>query len=406
MKLGIFNYTDSSGGAARASYRIHKSLIEQGVDSTFFVSKKTLKDKNIKCNPYLAEEISLIFRQKISSLLMKIFSKNSDDYNSLSLISSFWPKYINHLNIDIVHLNWINAEMLSINDIIKISKPIVWTFHDMWPILGTLHTTTQRDKTINQLNLKNKNKFNFNIDKWTYQRKKKIWTRPFNIVTPSKWLEDCVKNSEFMKDWHVQTIGHPVDTNLWKPISKFEAKKKLGINPNYKIILFGADGGTKSYNKGFDMLSMVINSIDLKDIQVKLCIFGDEKEKLKLSIPIYNFGKIEEDVKLSLIYSAADICVVPSRVESFCQVAAEAQSCGTPVLSFSVGGLIDIIKHEVTGFLVQPFDLDEFAKYLKDYLNGEYNNTEFNKNSRKRVCELFSKTTISKKYINLYKSLK
>ena len=52
---------------------------------------------------------------------------------------------------------------------------------------------------------------------------------------------------------------------------------------------------------------------------------------------------------------------MPSRVESFCNTACEAQSCGIPVLSYEVGGLIDIINHKKTGYLASPFDIKDFA---------------------------------------------
>lgn len=406
MRLGIFNYSDNSGGAARASYRIHKSLLDQGIASTFYVAKKTLSDSSIKSNPYYFEKYFLPVRQKISSLLIKTFLINSNDYRSLSLLPSMWPNFINKSNLDIIHLNWINAEMMSVSDIQRISKPIVWTFHDMWPILGSLHISEINNNPIIKGYKKKISKDFFDLDKWIYKKKKNCWTKPFNIVTPSKWLESCVKNNEIMKNWNVTTINHPVDTDFWKPITKELAKKTLGIEPNAKVILYGADGGTSSYNKGFDMLINALNKIDLSKTNTKLCIFGKDNESIKLNIPFINYGKINDDNKLRLIYSAADVCVVPSRIESFCQVAVEAQSCGTPVICFSIGGLIDVIEHENTGFLVHPFDIDAMASYIKNYLKDEHKFLKFNHESRNRAVKLFSKSSIAKKYINLYETLK
>tara|TARA_B100001059_G_scaffold115906_1_gene116223 strand:+ start:1038 stop:2258 length:1221 start_codon:yes stop_codon:yes gene_type:complete len=406
MRLGIFNYSDNSGGAARASYRIHQSLLDEGVTSSFYVSKKTLSNSSIKLNPYFIEKYLLSIRQKTSSLLLKTLISNSEDYRSLSLLPSMWPSFINKSDLDIVHLNWINAEMMSVSDIKKILKPIVWTFHDMWPILGILHISDINDIS-KANNYKNKIYKNlFDLDKWTYERKKRNWINPFNIVTPSKWLEDCVKNNELMKNWNITTINHPVDTDFWKPVSKAHAKKLLGIEPNMKIILYGADGGTSSYNKGFDMLINALNKLEMSKTKTRLCIFGKDLEDIKISIPFTNFGKIEDDNKLRLIYSAADICVVPSRVESFCQVAVEAQSCGTPVICFSIGGLIDVVEHGKTGFLVQPFNIDNLSFYIKNYINEEYEHLNFNQESRNRAINFFSKSSIAKKYINLYESLK
>ncbi len=407
MKVGLFNYSDNSGGAARATYRIHKSLLNENIDSSLYVSKKTLTDKTIKTSPYFIDKILIKTKTKISSTILKLYYQNDTNYRSIAFIPSSWPKFINNSHLDIVHLNWINAEMMSIEDIKKISKPIVWTFHDMWPLLGDLHLNEVSNlPKIESFDFKKKFKSIFDLDKWTYKRKKKNWIKPFNIVTPSKWLENCVKNSEYMNEWPVTTIHHPVNTDFWKPISKIEAKKILGLNPEKKIILYGADGGTKSFNKGFDMLLNAINLINFSNLNVHMCIFGDDNEDLKLPIPYINFGYINDDTKLRLLYCAADVCIIPSRKESFCQVALEAQSCGTPVISFSVGGLNDIIKHEETGFLAPNFDIERLALFIEKYLNNKYEYMEFNKRSRTRVERLFSKSSIAKKYISLYDSIK
>jgi D-inositol-3-phosphate glycosyltransferase len=52
-------------------------------------------------------------------------------------------------------------------------------------------------------------------------------------------------------------------------------------------------------------------------------------------------------------YRAADVCIVPSRTESFGLVALEAAACGTPVVAADVGGLRSLVDHEHTGFLVE-----------------------------------------------------
>ena len=137
-----------------------------------------------------------------------------------------------------------------------------------------------------------------------------------------------------------------------------------------------------------------------------LFIFGDEKDvKSKLNFPVINFGKITEDRKLRQIYRAADLCVVPSRQESFCQVALEAQSCGTPVIAFSVGGLKDIIEHNITGYLIKPFDVEFFSMSIKNFINNKKNNLFLKDNARKRVESLFSMPSVARKYINIYKKI-
>ncbi len=66
--------------------------------------------------------------------------------------------------------------------------------------------------------------------------------------------------------------------------------------------------------------------------------------------------------RLSTFYRAADVCVVPSRAESFGLVALEAAACGTPVVAAAVGGLTTLVDDGRTGYLVEPGDAGGFAE--------------------------------------------
>ncbi|MHB8670051.1 MAG: glycosyltransferase, partial [Acidimicrobiales bacterium] len=69
-------------------------------------------------------------------------------------------------------------------------------------------------------------------------------------------------------------------------------------------------------------------------------------------------------------YRAADVCLVPSRSESFGLVALEAAACGTPVVASAVGGLRTLVEHGATGFLVQGRDPAAFAAYAGEVLGN------------------------------------
>ena len=73
---------------------------------------------------------------------------------------------------------------------------------------------------------------------------------------------------------------------------------------------------------------------------------------------------------LSSYYRAADVCLVPSRSESFGLVALEAAACGTPVVAAAVGGLRTLVDHGHTGFLVEGADPDGFAAYVGEVLDN------------------------------------
>jgi D-inositol-3-phosphate glycosyltransferase len=71
---------------------------------------------------------------------------------------------------------------------------------------------------------------------------------------------------------------------------------------------------------------------------------------------------------LSTYYRAADVCLVPSRSESFGLVALEAAACGAPVVASDVGGLRSLIDHGRTGYLVEDATPEAFAAWVRQIL--------------------------------------
>jgi len=71
---------------------------------------------------------------------------------------------------------------------------------------------------------------------------------------------------------------------------------------------------------------------------------------------------------LSTYYRAADVCLVPSRSESFGLVALEAAACGTPVVASDVGGLRSLVDHGRTGYLVEEPDPEAYAAWVRQIL--------------------------------------
>ena len=109
--------------------------------------------------------------------------------------------------------------------------------------------------------------------------------------------------------------------------------------------------------------------------------------------------------QLSNIYSSADIFIIPSRIESFGQTAAEAQSCGTPVAGFNIGGLKDIITHNKNGILIEPFNTKKMALEIENLLKKEEKKLKFSNASRENALHNWDHKKVAKSHINLYKSI-
>lgn len=410
MKIIHLSRSDISGGASRAAYRIHNMLIKNGISSSMWVDLKKSKDKTVFGPDSKLKKFINSNKQHLRFPINKILKSNLFGMHSPSILSSKWLKKINTSDADIVHLHWIQGEMLSIKEISEIKKPVVWSFYDMWPFCGCEHYAynSRYSEGYNSEN-RSKNEFwFFDINRWIWEKKVKYFKKPFQIISPSNWMTECIKKSFIMKSWPIETIPLPIDIFKWKQIEKNFSRKELNLPLNSKLIIFGAMGGTKDNRKGFKLFVSALKHLkkktNLKNINI--IIFGSSKKInfIDIDYKIHQFNEISDDTILQKLYSAADVMVAPSKMETLGQTAIESHACGTPVVAFNDTGLSDIIEHRKSGYLAEFLNQIDLANGINWVLENSYENN-LSTNSRKRVENYFSEKIIIKKYLNLYKKI-
>ena len=410
MKVLIISKQDIQGGAFIAAYRVHNALRKNGVDSFMWVDKKISDDWTVEGPPTkIAKLLAGLRPRLIIHSLVKMLKTNEKVIHSPSVLPSTLVKRINESDADIVNFHWIQNEMLSIKDISKIKKPIVWTLHDMWAFCGAEHYAND-NRWQEGYNFNNRPSYEsgFDLNRWTWKRKQKHWKNPMQIITTSKWLSNCVKESKLMSHWPVSVVATPLDTESFKPMDKKIACTKLNLPNDVPLILFGAMGGKKDLRKGFDLLIAALKYLkdDPKAKRFELIIFGQSKPKSRpnLGFPIHYLGHLDNDKSLKLAYNVADAMVIPSRLDNLPNTGLEAQACGTPVIAFNIGGLPDIVEHQKTGYLAKPFDTNDLAQGIDWVLNTE-NYSELCKNARDKTLKEFDNKIVAKKYIDLYEKI-
>jgi glycosyltransferase involved in cell wall biosynthesis len=405
MKVLHINETDISGGAARAVYRLHNAFLENsGVNSIMIVNHALTNDKTIIGPKNVYDKFKVRLKLIISNLIASYHKTDNPISHSIAFFSSKIIHKINSSDADIVNLHWINGEMISIEDIAKIDKPLVWTLHDMWAFCGAEHISLDNrfidgyckiNKPITEKGLP--------INNWVWKRKVKSWKKPITIIVPSRHMAELASKSFLMKNWKIFVIPNSLNINIWKPVDKLIARNIIGLPLNIKIIAFGALG-VNQYHKGFDLL---INALKLLNLEVLLLVFGNDKktqDSLNFDIPVHYMGNLNDDLSLKLVYSSADVMVVPSRFESFGQTASEALACATPVVAFNTSGLKDIVTHKVNGYLAEPFNVDDLANGITWTLQNNFNN-HLGNSGREYVINNFSSKVVAEKYISVYNSL-
>jgi glycosyltransferase involved in cell wall biosynthesis len=425
-------HVSTSFGTSSAGYRLHKSLLkETDADSYCFVQSSSLDDMRIvKLSDGILSKIKLKIFSKIENILINTFYPNRLNlpFSSASFSSKNVVKQINNIKPDIVHLHWICGGFMKIEDIAKIKPPIVWSLHDQWGYTGGCHIVaeqapqhsgkwmphccydldrmcnkyTQNCKNCGVLRSTKEKDLSFRI----LQRKKKVFgkIKSMVIVGVSRWMADCAKKSTVFSNKKVICLPNPIDTNVFKPVDKFQSRMLWNLPKDKKLVLFGAIAATSTSYKGYDSLAEALNKISSENVEFVIFGSSEPTNPPKLPCKVHYLGHLYDNVSLVSLYSACDVMVVPSKRESFGQTASEAFSCGTPVVAFGIGGLTDIIDHKINGYLAQPFDTSDLAKGIDWILNSE-NYDELSKNAREKVVREFDYGVVAPKCINLYEEV-
>lgn len=356
MRILHLSTSDIRGGAALGTYWLHKGLCEAGHDSRLLVQFKSSDDPSV--TPL--RSIKKVAGRKVDlRIIIEWLSQKIIRLCGLSPQGLFSPQIwapgtladeINAFKPDIVHMHWVQNGFVMPEDIPDIKAPIVWTARDMWLLTGGEHYTKDEDR------LGNAEKTSLG------RRKKKAFSRKKDItfVAISHWLLDLMKQSPLFEN-HSKVMIHNGIPEEWfskpAPADKEKLYRSLNLEPDKKYIIFGAQNAAKDPRKGFRHVLKVIQAFkDRPDIC--FLMFGAEQEECEITGPfadrIKALGFIEPK-DLAAYYQISDLTLVPSEQEAFGKVAAESIMCGTPVVSFDIGGLKDIVGHKVTGWKAAPF---------------------------------------------------
>ncbi len=412
MKVLHLNTSDIKGGAARAAYRLHQGLQNINIDSQMLVQEKSGDDKTVSApRTQLSQGIAKA-RITFDALPLKFCHPDGKSLFSLQWLPDTVASKVNQINPDIINLHWISAAFIQIETIAKFKQPLVWTLHDMWPLTGGCHVIGNCDRYIAncgacpQLTSKKEKDLSY----WILQRKAKTWKNlNLTLVSPSYWLANCARSSSLFKDLRIETIPHGLDTKIYRPISRKTARELLNLPQDKKLILFGAVDATSDKNKGFHLLLASLKNLsksNWKD-RLEVVIFGASKPEYTPDIGFksHYLGHLSDNLTLALIYSSADVMIVPSYQESFGQTASESLACGTPVVAFNATGLKDIIDHQQNGYLAKPYEIEDLAKGIAWVIEDAERHQKLSYYSRHKAEQEFTLKIQANRYLSLFKDI-
>jgi glycosyltransferase involved in cell wall biosynthesis len=407
MKVLHIDTSDINGGAARAAYRLHKALLASRIESQMLVQAKTSGDATvIGPNSKIAKGLGRV-RPLLEQLPLKRYPQRTKIYHPAWLPFSGVLRKIKEIDPDIVHLHWVAGGFVRIEQLPRIKKPMVWSLHDMWAFTGGCHYDEGCGKYRERCgscpvlgSAKERD-----LSRRVFDRKQKQFSRMSGLTVNglSGWLADCARSSTLLCDKEVVNLPNPIDTDVYKPLPKEQAKHILGLPAQKKHVLFGAMNATGDERKGFFELTQALETLSANDIE--LAVFGTSEPVNAPRFPFHTryLGRLQDDISLRILYSAADVMVVASKQENLSNAIMESLACGTPVVGFDIGGNKDMIDHQENGYLARPFESKDLAHGIEFCLNRS-ESLKMSENARNKVLDLFDSKTVAKRYIELYRS--
>jgi glycosyltransferase involved in cell wall biosynthesis/Tfp pilus assembly protein PilF len=314
---------------------------------------------------------------------------------------------------DILHLHWV-AGMLNYSELEKLGhgKPVVWTLHDMNPFTGGCHYAgtcskfTEQCGACPQLGSTDKH----DLANVTWQAKAGVYTAlSLNLVAPSRWLRDCIAQSSLMGRFPLRVIPYSLPLERFYPMPHTSVRQRYSIPEKAKVVLFGADD-TSNPRKGLRYLWAALNQLDSGAYtreNLYLVVFGDFFKAFQLNSPfnIITTGRITDTEALAQLYSTADVFVLPSLEDNLPNTALEAMACGTPVVGFASGGIIDIVDHKQTGYLAAKGDGKQLAEGIDWVLTASSQGIPFRQMCRNKAEKTYAYKNQSEAYLRLYNEL-
>jgi glycosyltransferase involved in cell wall biosynthesis len=417
LKVVLVATVDAGNGAAIGTYRLHRGLKRLGIGSRMFVAEKYTDDPDvIRFEP--PRDLGSRLRRRLRRTLitrsmarysharspgLETFSDNRSQYGAEVLAQL--PA------CDVVHLH----AMLNFIDYraflsrVPTRTPVVRTLRDISFFTGGCHANgacekyTARCGACPQLGSRDERDLSRRI--WERKRAAFESVAPgrLHIVATSTWTAREAKRSTLLRHFPITVIPNALDTETFCPKDRLWARSILGIPECARVVLFVAEPITRRL-KGFALLVEALQT--LRHMPGLLLVsVGSGHPPIKVDVPYLNLGHIGHERLRSAVYSAADVFVIPSSQEAFGQTALEAIACGTPVIGFAVGGIVDTVRPGATGVLVPAGDVRALGVAISDLLDDPITRSKMAVECRRIAVEEYALEIQALRYAALYRAL-
>jgi glycosyltransferase involved in cell wall biosynthesis len=419
MKVVYLNASDTGGGAAIACRRIMRAVGQHhGVQGQMLVQEKNTNEPAITSVAHGPWQKRLAWGRFVAERLLFLPHERSAEVRFQFNVGRVGTDLSRHPLVqqaDLIHLHWVNFGFQStgtLQRLFALGKPVVWTFHDMWALTGGCHHSGDCENYQLECGhckfLKKPAAHDLSHRRWL-AKQQAYRGAPFVAATCSRWLEGRARRSSLLRDFSIQTINNPIDSTLFAPQPKADARRQLGLPLDKELILFAAMR-VNAAGKGFRYFEEALHLLlqqrpDLRD-RAELLVFGQADTDLirQLPLPVHQLGHLSDPQQIALAYNAASLFVTPSLEENLPNTIMEAFACGTPVVGFNVGGIPEMIDHQHNGYLATYRSAASIAEGIGWVLDHNRAGV-LSAQAREKVLSTYAEPVVAAQYFQLYQSL-
>jgi glycosyltransferase involved in cell wall biosynthesis len=422
MKIVHLSTSDLQGGAARAAYRLHRALLQAGHDSLMLVRYKHSADDSVVAVDAQDTDDKVGKAAVLSGIVQKQYIDANRTDLSDTIFTLPYPGYdLSSCSLvhraDTINLHWVARYQspVTLHRLLAAGKPVVWTLHDQWPFTGGCHYSAGCDQYRESCtDCPQLAEDPFGLPRAVLRDKLTLFQGAnLSVVAPSVWLATSARSSRLFGELRVDVVSNALDTGVFTPLPKGQAKSSLGLGAGTIVILFVSQRGSDR-RKGLPhieaALQRCMENVDFRALveQSKinvLCFGRPDLEVSKLPIPVVSLGYLERDEELRRAYSAADVFVLPSSEDNLPNTMLEAMSCATPVVAFDAGGISDAVSDGVTGKLVPRGNVGALAEAVTSLVLNPGERRALGERSRQVVEEQYALPVQAQRYVSLYEEL-
>ncbi len=402
----LSDFETQYGGAAIGASLLATGLSKSGSQVTRIVSYPD-GDKHDWKTRCLAPSLSAWGALRwLPGTIAQPYAARNQSNNLRRLLAEIRPTVINIHNL---HGALSNGWTLDLLEICQEQAPVVWTLHDMWSFTGRCAHSLDCDRYLRGCDHTCPTADEYPVlaaDQiaGAWNKRADILADPSRMVavSPSFWLADRAR-AGLWSGHRVEVIpnGIQMETNL-QP-DRQVARQALDIQyPGMVVLMAGSKLDQR--NKGGELVGAAFEKLPMRPIT--LLTMGATPPEIKLEgVYTHHLGFVDNERVKSLAYAAADVYLHPSLADNLPFTIIESIACGTPVVAFAVGGVVELVRPSETGWLVELISPEALANGLQQALKQISSGVDLSSVCRKIAEQEYSLELQVQRYQSLFESL-